>query len=122
MINGIGRFKFTIPKWEGKVSYYLFAFLNSPKRKIEYMIISDEVLRARFQNQNLISTGGKKAELTLWMMQDRNIYDVTNITGGEGEWYMLSKSVGGRMADGTDIDYTGFLNNWKGVIDAVKCQ
>ena len=46
-------------------------------------------------------------------MPDRRVYDVTNFSGGESEWYWLSKGSGGRMADGEDMDYTGFLNNWK---------
>ena len=111
ILNGIGRFKFTIPKWEEKVNYYIFAFLNTPNREIEYIIVPNAILRNRFQNQNRLPTGAQKAELTLWLMPDRKVYDTTDLSM-EGEWYTLSKGTGGRMADGTEMDYSEFLNSW----------
>ena len=118
ILSGIGRFKFTIPKWEEKVNYYIFAFLNTPNREIEYVIVPNEVLRNRFQNQNRMPEGAKKAELTLWMMPDKRVYDTTGLSM-EGEYYFLSSGSGGRMADGGDMDYTNYLNNWSGVIDSL---
>ena len=120
ILNGIGRFKFTIPKREEKVSYYIFAFLNTPNREIEFVIVSAKVLRSRFQKLNRIPESSKKAELTLWLMLDRYVYDCTNIC--EGEWYFISKGINGRMADNTEWDYTDCLNNWQGMIDAVNGQ
>ena len=111
ILSGIGRFKFTIPKWEEKVNYYIFAFLNTPNREIEYIIVPNAILRNRFQNQNRLPTGAQKAELTLWLMPDRKVYDTTDLSM-EGEWYTLSKGTGGRMADGTEMDYSEFLNSW----------
>ena len=110
-INGIGHFNFTIPKWEDKINFYVFAFLDTNERNIEFVIVSDEVLRNRFQNQNRIPIGGKKAELTLWLIPNRNVYDATNISM-EGEWYFLDGSglLGGEM------DYSSYLNNWNGII------
>ena len=118
ILSGIGRFKFTIPKWEEKVNYYIFGYLNTPNREIEYVIVPNAVLHNRFQNQNRIPTGAQKAELTLWMMADRKVYDTTDLSM-EGEWYTLSKGTGGRMADGGEMDYTNYLNNWSGVIDSL---
>lgn len=112
ILSGIGRFKFTIPKWEEKVNYYIFAFLNTPDREIEYIIIPDAVLRGRFQNQNRMTEGSKKAELTLWLMPDRRVYETTGLSM-EGEYWFLSSGSGGRIADGGDMDYTGFLNSWE---------
>lgn len=113
IINGIGRFKFAIPKWEDKINYYVFAFLNTENREIEFVIVPDAILRARFQNQNRIPASTKKAELTLWLMPNRNVYDATNISM-EGEWYFISTGIDGScMADGTDMDYSEYLNNWK---------
>lgn len=106
-INGIGHFNFTIPKWEDKINFYVFALLDSVERNIEFVIVSDEVLRSRFQNQNRIPIGGEKAELTLWLMPDRNVYDATNISM-EGEWHFIN----GRMADGGEMDYSQGLTNW----------
>lgn len=106
---GIGRFKFTIPKWQDKINFYVFAFTNDLNTS-EFVCVEDEVLRTRFQKKNRIPETGKKAELTLWLMPDRCVYDCTGI--GEGEWYFISKGLGGRMADGTGMDYSGYLNNW----------
>ena len=114
MINGIGRFKFTIPKLEEKISYYIFAFFNTPNREIEFVIVSSKVLRSRFQKLNRIPESSKKAELTLWLMPDRNVYDCTNIS--EGECYFISKGINDRMADNTESDYTDCLNNWDDMI------
>ena len=111
--DGIGHFKFTFPKWEDKIDYYVFAFLDSVNHNIELVIVPNEILRSRFKKLNRFPASPVKAELTLWLMPDRFIYDTTNIST-EGEWYYMSKGVNGRMADGTDWDYTEYLNNWVG--------
>ena len=111
VLDGIGHFKFVIPKSEDKIHYYVFAYLNTSNHEIEFAIVPDAILHNRFKSQNRIPTGAKKASLTLWLMPDRTVYDTTDLSI-EGEWYMLSKGTGGRMADGTDMDYTEFLNNW----------
>ncbi len=111
-LDGIGHFKFTIPLWEDKTNFYVFTFPNTTNNEIEFVIVPDATLRSRFQNQNRIPSGLKKAELTLWLMPDRSIYNATNLSI-EGEWYSISKGTGGRMADGTILDYTAYLNNWE---------
>lgn len=113
VVNGIGHFLFTFPKWEDKYDFFVFAFLNTKDRAIEFVIVPNEVLRSRFVNQNRIFTGGKKSELTLWIMPDRSVYDVTNISI-EGEWYFIN----GRMADGGEMEYSTYLNNWNVLIDS----
>jgi len=47
------------------------------------------------------------------------IYDKTNISF-EGEWYWHSDSAGGRMADESKWDYSTYLNNWDGMINALR--
>ena len=106
-INGIGHFNFTIPKWIDKINFYVFALLDTSERNIEFVIVSDEVLRNRFQNQNRIPIGGKKAELTLWLLPNRGVYDATNLSM-EAEWYFIN----GKMAEGGEMDYSQGLNNW----------
>jgi hypothetical protein len=113
-INGIGHFNFTIPKWEDKINFYVFALLNLVERNIEFVIVKDEVLRSRFQNQNRIPVGGKKTELTLWLMPDRSVYDATNLSL-EAEWYFVDGSC---QVDG-EMDYSCNLNNWNGLIHSV---
>lgn len=105
-INGIGHFNFTIPKWEDKINFYIFAMLNTVERNVEFVIVKDEVLRSRFQNQNRIPVNSKKAELTLWLMPNRNVFDATNISM-EGEWYFIN----GNMAEGGEMDYSQDLSN-----------
>ena len=119
--NGIGHFKFIIPKWEDKIHYYLLVFLDVETRNPEFVIVSDKVLRSRLEKLNRIPSNSKKAELTLWLMPDRKVYDCTNISI-EGEWHFMSKGINGRMADNTEWDYTDCLNNWKGMIDAFNGQ
>jgi hypothetical protein len=111
-ILGIGHFKFFIPKWEDKINFYVFAF--PVNEEVEFVCVSDEILRSRFGKRNRIPTTRRKAELTLWLMPDTTLYDCTQISI-EGEWYYLSKGIGGRMADGGIIDYSKYLNNWDGI-------
>ena len=109
-IESIGHFKFTIPKWEDHYNFYVLAFVNATKTDSEFVIVSDEILRSRLTKLNRIPASGK-TEMTLWLMPDRKIYDCTN-PSVEFEWYYLSQGLGGRMADGTEWDYSEYLNNW----------
>ena len=118
VVDGIGHFIFTIPKWEEKINFYIFAFFNTEIQTIEYIIVPDEVLRKKYQRLNRLPVGSKKAELTLWLMPDNKVYDTAKISI-EGEWYWLSRDADGRMADGTQEDYSEYLNNWEGMVEAV---
>lgn len=111
--ESIGHFKFTIPKWEDHINFYVFAFVNFSKKDSEFIVVSDEVLRSRLTQRNRIPANGK-TEMTFWLMPDQCVFDCTNISI-EGEWYYLSKGVGGRMADGTEWDYSKYLNDWDGL-------
>ena len=117
-VDGIGHFKFNIPKWVEKINYYVFALLNTTNHEIEFVIVPDETLRNRFQNQNRIPTGAKKAEITLWVFPDRKVYDTTGLSM-EGENYFLSSGSGGRMADGGEMDYTEYFNDWDQLTDSL---
>jgi hypothetical protein len=118
IVDGIGHFLFTFPKWVDKFNYYVFAFLNTAIREIEFVIVPNYILRSRFSRQNRIFTGGKKSELTLWLMQDRKVYNATDLSV-EGEWYCLSTGNSGFcMADKTEMDYCSYLNNWNELIDS----
>ena len=118
VVDGIGHFKFTIPTWEEKINYYVFAMLNTANREIEFVIVPDVVLRNRFQNQNRIPTGAKKAELTLWLFPDRKVYETLGISM-ESEYFSLSAGSGGRMADGGEMDYSGYFNYWNLLTDSL---
>ena len=118
VVDGIGHFKFTIPKWVEKINFYVFAFFNTENHNTEYVIVPDEILRKRFQKLNRIPDGSNEAKLTLWLMPDNKVYDTAKISM-EGEWYWLSRDFDGRMADGTQEDYTEYLNNWERMFEAV---
>ena len=110
-IQTIGLFKFKFPSSRRKPDIIVFVFNNESKNKAEFIIISlDEFIR-RFIKNHPGSKQQKNIEMVFWMMEEGSVYDTTNISD-EAEWYFLSKGVNGRMADGTDIDYTSFLNNW----------
>ena len=57
----------------------------------------------------------KRVEMVFWLMADGFVYDATNISV-EGEWYFISKGVNGRMATGSELDYSEYLNNWQRLI------
>lgn len=112
-IESIGHFKFTIPKWEDHFNFYVFAFVNATKTDSEFIVVSDKVLRSRLTKLNRIPASGK-TEMTFWLMPDQCVFDCTNISI-EGEWYYLSKGLGGRMMDDTERDYSKYLNDWDGL-------
>ncbi len=114
-VDGIGHFLFSFPKWEDKTNFYVFAFLDTTNHEIEFVVVPDAVLRSRLQNQNRISSDLKKEELTLWLMENRKVYDSTQIQNSlESLWYFYSKgNTGNCMADGSEMDYSDYLNNWR---------
>jgi hypothetical protein len=110
-IQAIGLFKFKFPLSRRKPDIIVFAFKNKLKNKAEFIIISSNEFIRRFIKNHPGSNQHKNIEMAFWLMDDRVVFDVTNISA-EGEWFYLSQGVNGRMADGTDINYTAFLNNW----------
>jgi len=110
-IQAIGFFRFVIPSEEKEPDFYIFAFLNQPDSKVEFIIIPSAELKNRLRNRELIPVDNPEIEIVFWLMPDSCLYETTNI-GAEGEWYYLSKGINGRMTDGTDWDYTEFLNHW----------
>jgi hypothetical protein len=111
-IQVIGLFKFKRIKTAPEPDFLIFTFLNPFKTSPEYLIIPEEEFKKRFLNKNLRNRFNKRAEIIFWLMPDGSIFETTHISP-EGEWYYLSKGIDGRMADGTDMDYTMFLNIWQ---------
>jgi len=114
--DGIGVFRFNMPTGDQIPDYFIFAFENMVYGKAEFVIVKYPDLFQRLTNKNLIREN--KAELWLWLMPDRSVYDATDISI-EGEWYNLNKGRGGRMADGEEMDYTQWLNNWDCLTDSL---
>ena len=110
-VQAIGLFKFKLSSFGQEPDIFVFAFQNTVKSRVELIIIPTQELLRRYVKMKSQRVSLKRKEVVLWFMEDGFVYDVTNISL-EGEWYFLSKGVGGRMADKTCIDYTTFLNNW----------
>ena len=114
--DGIGVFRFNIPTGDQIPDYFIFAFENMVTGTAEFVIVKYPDLFQRLTKKNLIREN--KAELWLWLMPDRSLYDTTNISV-EGQWYNLNKGRGGRMADREEMDYSDFLNKWDTLNDSL---
>jgi len=110
-IQTIGLFKFNQPRFDQGPDFYIFMFQNNNQR-FEYLIIPNDELMTRLNFETYETERNRSLRLVFWLLPDNSIYHTTRISP-EGEWYLLSQGVGGRMADGTDKDYTPFLNSWE---------
>lgn len=111
-IQAIGLFKIYRPQFDQGPDFYIFIFQNNYNQQIEYIIIPYNELMKRLNLRTFETERRKSFKVVFWFMSEGSIYNATNISP-EGEWFHLSKGVGGRMADGTAMDYTPFLNNWE---------
>jgi hypothetical protein len=110
-IQAIGCFTIRLPKEVKEQDFLIMAFQNTNNHCVEFIIIPKIELKRRLGVDNRISTGKKVLKMVFWLMPDNCLYDCTNL-GIEGEWYYLSKGRNGKMADGTEWDYTDYLNRW----------
>jgi hypothetical protein len=111
VIESIGLFKFKLNAGRSESDFITFAFQNSIKHQIEYIIIPTEELKHRLIKRNRLHSENHIYKLVFWLMPDGFIYNCTDI-GIEGEWYYLSQGLNGRQADRTEWNYTEFLNEW----------
>lgn len=105
-VKAIGAFEFSIST-EYIPDFYIFTFINKTDERIESVIIGTKELFRRFGLFNHSHISWDSVLLILWLMQNNRLFDATHI-GIEGEWYFM----GGGMAEGTDMDFTSFWNNW----------
>jgi hypothetical protein len=115
-IQSIGVFRFVLPRVGKEPEFFIFSFSNSVGSKIEFIIIPSAVLLKRLRMKFALADN-QEIEIVFWLMPDSCLYETTQI-GAEFEWYYMSKGINGRMADGTDWDYTEFLNHWSLLIKA----
>lgn len=111
-IQSIGLFRFKQSLFDQGPEFYILMFQNSNNQRIDYIIIPNDELMKRLSKESFVTEHPKSIRLVFWLMPENSIYNVSDISP-EGEWFHLSKGVGGRMADGTDMDYTPFLNSWE---------
>jgi hypothetical protein len=114
-IKTTARFKFQVPRWEYVVDYFVFAFVNTETKDVDFIIVNESDLRKRLDNMNKRPYNEKKFDFVFWLMPDGGLYETSKISV-EGEWYWLSKGVNGRMADGESNDFTECLNNWDCIV------
>lgn len=110
-IQAIGYFKLEFLTEVKETDFFILAFRNTSNHSVEFIIIPQKELKRRLVESNRISNVNEEIEIVFWLMADRFLYDCTNV-GIEWEWYYLSKGLNGRMADGTEWDYTEFHNDW----------
>ena len=92
---------------DSQTELYIFSFPNQIDNRTEYVIIPHNELFNRISLQNRYPITGNHVSLIFWLMPNNHLFDTTNI-GTEGEWFFI----GGGMAEGTEMDYSQFLNNW----------
>ena len=114
-VQSIGRFKFKLSSSGLETDILSFAFPNTVKNRVEFIIISSQEFLRRHAQMNPKSVRRKGVEMVFWVMQDGFVYDTTNMSV-EAEWYFLSQGVSGRLGDGTVIDYSEYLNSWRRLI------
>jgi hypothetical protein len=114
-IQSIGYFKLKLLPDTKEPESLGFAFQNTSKHCVEFIIIQKKELMKRLGMENWILTVTQKMGIVFWLMPDNHLYETTNI-GIEAEWYYLSEGMNGRMADQTKLDYSEFLNNWRSFI------
>lgn len=110
-VQAIGRFKFKLPSSRLEPDILSFAFPNTVKNLVEFLIIPFQEFLRRRVKMNPRSVRRKSMEVVFWLMEGECAYDTTNISV-EAEWYFMSKGVNGRMANGIVIDYSEYLNTW----------
>lgn len=110
-IQAIGYFNLTQSLFDQEHDVYIFMLHNRYKHRIESLILTYDELMKRLSLRSSLSERQKSIRLVFWNMVDDSIYNATNISP-EGEWYLFSQGVGGRLADRTYLDYTQYLNSW----------
>lgn len=119
VLQAIGLFNFKFLESGLEPDILAFTFQNLVKNRVEFIIIPSQDLFIRQAKMNPGSIRRKSVEMVIWLMEDDCVYETTNISI-EAEWYFISKVVRGRMADGTEIDYTKYLNCWRKIIGKVN--
>jgi hypothetical protein len=109
-IDGIGVFRFDFYTGKPLPDYFIFGFENRVTGSAEFVNVSYSELLDRLTKRSLLKEN--KVEMWLWLMPDRSAYETTFI-GFESEWWHIN----GRMAEGGEMDYSSYLNNWNELID-----
>ena len=92
--------------------FVVMGFINEVTEQTEFIIISTPDFFNRIIKNHVGMIMQDRMVLRFWLMDDRGLYETTELSL-EAEWFFLSKGINGRMADGTEWNFTIFLNNWQ---------
>ena len=85
-VQAIGIFKFKFFTSGLDPDILGFAFQNTVKNKVEFLIIPTQDFLKRQVKMNPRSVRRKSMVVEFWLMEDGFVFDTTNISP-EGEWY-----------------------------------
>lgn len=111
-VQAIGVIELEFPLSVNEPDLFIFTLQHLIKNHTEFIIIPKYELMTRLASKNPGYVRAIRIEMVFWLLQDRFVYDATNISA-EGEWYFLSRGINGRMGDNTERDYSLYLNNWR---------
>ena len=111
IFQSIGVFKFKLSCAETDTDFFILGFESISNQKTDFVIIPTEEIKRRLVKKNRALTANHRISIVFWLMDNRFLYDCSGV-GAQWEWFYLSQGVNGRMADGTEWDYSEFLNNW----------
>jgi len=79
VIVSIGLFKFKLNATKSESDFITFAFQNTIKHRIEFIIIPTEELIHRLTKENRTLNGNQTHKIVFWLMPDGFIYNCTDI-------------------------------------------
>ncbi len=105
-------FKLNIPIGQEYPVFFLMALENAGADYPEFIIIPSSKLSEKLFDLGI--AWKRKVELCFLVYPDGKVFDTTSLSG-EGRWYLLSKGLDGRLADGSIYDFSEWVNYWDGL-------
>ena len=110
-IQSIGRFRLPHSNGHGQPDFFVLPFQDDSNHEILFANIPSKVLIDKISSEKRSHLKLIESDIIFWLMPDHCLYECSRISG-EGEWFFLSKGGSKRMADGTVLDYSSFVDNW----------
>jgi hypothetical protein len=110
-IQSIGRFRLPKSEENERPDFFVLPFCNDSNHQVLFanipgLVLIDKISSEKRSHLNLIDS-----DIIFWLMPDHCLYECSQISA-ESEWFFLSKGGSKRMADGTVLDYSSFVDNW----------
>jgi hypothetical protein len=110
-IQSIGRFRLPHSKEHRQPDFFILPFHDDSNHQVLFANIPSKVLIDKISSEQRSHLKLIKSDIIFWLMPDNCLYECSRISG-EGEWFFISKGGSKRMADGTVLDYSSFVDNW----------